>query len=175
MSISVGVQIDGTQETMKLLKKFYPDLAKQFVKDANRIAKPITDAAKSQYPDKILSGMKRNWRYGKSSRSLFPYSQAKAIKGVKVSVRRKQALVTASSVITVTQMNPAAAIIDMAGKANKSNAGLAFNSNLTEAFGNPSRVMWPSAMAHINQVSNEMAEIVHAAEVIVSNKLAQVG
>jgi hypothetical protein len=68
-------------------------------------------------------------------------------------------------------MNPAAAIIDMAGKKD----GGAFNTNLSGVFGSPSRVMWPAATGHVTQVSEKMAKLVHEAEVQVSAKLAAYG
>lgn len=168
MSISVGVRIDGTKQTLQLLKEWEPELRKRFQDNAEDIAKPITDAAKARYPDKLLSGMKRSWSTGKTKRRVFPYSQSAAAKGVKVSIKTSK---STRSVISVVQMNPAAAIIDMAGKKD----GGAFNTNLTGVFGNPSRVMWPAATSHVNQVSEKMAKLVHEAEVQVSAKLAAYG
>ena len=168
MSIDIGVRIDGTKDTLKLLKEFEPELRKRFTENAEAIAKPITDAAKARYPDKLLSGMQRSWKTGKGKRGVFPYSQSAAAKGVKVSIKTGR---STRGVISVVQMNPAAAIIDMAGKANSS----AFSTNLTGVFGNPSRVMWPAATSHVNQVSEEMAKLVHEAEVQISSKLAAYG
>ena len=176
MAFQAAVQIDGTQETIRLLKKFYPDLAKEFTKDVKHIVSPITEAAKAKYPEKILTGMFRNWSQGKgkSSRLLFPYSASDARKGVKVRIRNKSALDMPTAVITITQMNPAAAIIDMAGKTN-AGTGIMFNQNLTAKFGNPSRVMWPSTEGHIAQVTQNMTELIHKQENIVSSQLARVG
>jgi len=168
MSIEVGVRIDGTKETLKLLKEFEPELRKRFQENAEDIASPITNAAKARYPDKLLSGMKRSWWTGKTKRRVFPYSQSAAAKGVKVSIKTARAT---RGVITVVQMNPAAAIIDMAGKKD----GGAFNTNLSGVFGSPSRVMWPAATGHVTQVSEKMAKLVHEAEVQVSAKLAAYG
>jgi hypothetical protein len=174
MSFTAGVKIDGTQETIRLLKKFYPDLAKEFTKEVKHIVAPITDAAKSKYPDKILSGMFRNWSQGKNSRPLFPYSASKARSGIKVKIRNKNSQDMPTAVITITQMNPAAAIVDMAGKTN-AGTGIMFNQNLTSAFGNPSRVMWPSTVDHIAQINNNISDLVHKQEKIVSSQLAKVG
>lgn len=174
MSISVGVRIDGTKETLKLLQEFYPELRKRFEENADTIAKPITDAAKQRYPDSfvLLSGMQRAWHTGKNKRRVFPYSQSAAAKGVKVSIKTTK---FTRGVITVVQMNPAASIIDMAGKKNATVKGTIFNGRLTSVFGTPSRVMWPAATGHLTQVSTEMAKLVHEAEVQVSAKLAAYG
>ena len=174
MSIELGVRIDGTKETLKLLKEFEPELRKRFAENANTIAKPITDAAKQRYPDSfvLLSGMQRAWHTGKGRRLVFPYSQSAAAKGVKVSIRTTK---STRSVISVVQMNPAASIIDMAGKKNATKKGTIFNDRLSTVFGGPSRVMWPAATSHVNQVSTEMAKLVHEAEVQVSAKLAAYG
>ncbi len=174
MSFTAGVRIDGTQETIRLLKKFYPDLAKEFTKEVKHIVAPITDAAKSKYPDKILSGMFRNWSQGKNSRPLFPYSASNARTGVKVRIRNKNSNDMPTAVITITQANPAAALIDMAGKSN-AGTGIMFNQNLTNAFSNPSRVMWPSTTGHLAQVTNNVSDLVHKQEKIVSSQLAKVG
>jgi len=171
MSVTIGCKIDGTKETLKLLKEFEPELRKEFARNATEIAKPIIDAARSRYPDKILSGMRRNWSQGKKSRRLFPYTATRARSGIKVKIGTGKKAV---SVITISQMNPAAAIIDMAGKAN-AGTGIMFNQNLTNAFGKPSRVMWPSATAHITEVTANMADLVHEAEKVVSSKLAAYG
>lgn len=172
MSIEIGVRIDGTKDTLKLLKEFEPELRKRFNENAEAIAKPITDAAKARYPDKLLSGMQRSWKTGKGKRGVFPYSQSAAAKGVKVSIKTGR---STRGVISVVQMNPAAAIIDMAGKKNATKKGTIFNDRLSTVFGGPSRVMWPAATSHVNQVSTEMAKLVHEAEVQVSAKLAAYG
>ena len=174
MSISVGIQINGTKETLKLLKEFEPELRKEFAQNAEIIAKPITDAAKQRYPDSfvLLSGMQRAWHTGKGKRRVFPYSQSAAAKGVKVSIKTNK---STRSVISIVQMNPAASIIDMAGKKNATVKGTIFNARLANVFGNPSRVMWPAATGHLAQVSTEMEKIVHEAEVQISAKLAAYG
>ena len=155
MSISAGVKVTGTKEVLLALRKIDPELRKQFDRDAKQIAAPIVNAAQSDYPEKYLSGMARNW--SQRGRELFPYSQAAARRGisVKVSTAKKN-----QSVIKVTQRNPAASIIEVAGSARRNAAGDRFNANLAAKAGQPSRVMWPSADRHLPQVVAAIEDLV---------------
>ena len=155
MSISAGVRVTGTKEVLLALRKIDPELRKQFDRDAKQIAAPIVTAAQSDYPEKYLSGMARNW--SQRGRELFPYSQAAARRGisVKVSTAKKN-----QSVIKVTQRKPAASIIEVAGSARRNAAGDRFNANLAAKAGQPSRVMWPSADRHLPQVVAAIEDLV---------------
>jgi hypothetical protein len=155
MSISAGVRVTGTKEVLLALRKIDPELRKQFDRDAKQIAAPIVNAAQSDYPEQYLSGMARNW--SQRGRELFPYSQAAARRGisVKVSTAKKN-----QSVIKVTQRNPAASIIEVAGSARRNVAGDRFNANLAAKAGQPSRVMWPSADRHLPQVTAAIEDLV---------------
>ena len=156
MTASMTVTVFGVKEALKELKDLDPAMRKEINAKAKEIAKPATDAIKAQYPPKLLSGMAGKW--DSRGRQLFPYDQAAARKGVvvKVDTGRKS-----KSVIRIDQKNPAAAIIDMAGKqGGKNKQGAAFIANLTALFGQPSRVMWPSYDRQAAQVNQQMFEVI---------------
>jgi hypothetical protein len=149
------MEVRGAKEALKELRKLEPELRKQFTKDAKRIAAPIVDEAKGKYPSAWLSGMARGWK-SKTGRSLFPYDRTKAVRGVTIRTstsRRKD------QVVAIVQKDPAASIVDMAGKRGGTGArGAAFVGNLTARFGGPSRVMWPAAEGKLEQVQAEMRD-----------------
>ena len=156
MTTSTTVGVFGVKEALKELRDIDPELRKLINARAKDVVKPATDAMKAQYPAQLLSGMKRAW--AQRGRQLFPYDQAAARRGVtlKVNTGRKS-----TSVISIIQKNPAAAIIDMAGKAGGGSAqGSRFVDALTALFGQPSRVMWPTFEKNQNDVTENMREVV---------------
>lgn len=159
-----NVEVIGIKETIKELRSLDPELRKQFNRDAKKVAEPIINEAKSRYPDKYLSGMARAW--SQRGRKLFPYTQRDAQRGVvfKIDTGRR-----ATSILTIIQKNPAAAIVDMAGKAGGTNAqGTRF---IRALFGQPSRVMWPAAESKQDQVTDAMMELVKEAAQQVENRI----
>jgi hypothetical protein len=156
MTVDVGVTVFGVKEALKELKNIDPEMRKIVDAKAKDIARPATDSIKAQYPEKYLSGMAKMWT--QRGRQLFPYDQAAARKGVvvKVDTGRKNL-----SVIRIEQKNPAAAIIDMAGKRGSDNPqGDMFIYNLTINAGNPSRVMWPTFERQAAQVNQQMFNVI---------------
>jgi hypothetical protein len=154
------IQIIGIKEDLKRLNKLAPDLRRQITKDAKAIVQPVVRTAAAAYPERYLSGMSRNWKQGSNLK--FPYSRAKAIKGITVKIdTRKKSLAT----ITIIQKNPAATIIDMAGKKGGNNlAGRNMIAGLTLHFGGPSRVMWSSYNANAEYVNQNMVALVGEVE-----------
>jgi hypothetical protein len=123
-----SVEMSGVKSAIKELRKIDPELRKQFNKDAKAVVRPVIDAAKGNYPSEFLSGMSRPWTQNGVAR--FPYVQTKAKSGVKLKVDTRGKAV---SIISILQNNPAAAIVDMAGKkGGGSPRGEVFIANLTE-------------------------------------------
>lgn len=154
------VEVKGAKEVLRELRKIDPEARKQFGRDARKIVAPVVARAKAAYPDKYLSGMRYPWR-SKSGRLLFPYTQAAARRGVKF---RSNAGRKKNYVLAVTQTDPAASIIDMAGKAKRglgisSDPGQRFIAQLTYAGGQPSRVMWPALEAETADISREIQKL----------------
>jgi hypothetical protein len=146
----MSISVDGLESTLKALQKIQPEVKKQFFKDAKKIVKPAIDEAKGAYRSDYLSGMSRAW--APSGRSILPWNQSTAVKGVAVStsLSKKQ-----DAVLTITQKDAAAAIFDMAGKRTSNPLGNALN-----AFQTPSRVMWRAYENNAGPIENEMKQSV---------------
>ena len=156
MTTTATVGVFGVKEALKELRDIDPELRKAINKRAKDVVKPATDAIKKNYPAQYLSGMARNW--SERGRPKFPYSQAVAQRGVKLKINTGK---KSTSVISIIQNDPAASIIDMAGKQGGKNAqGAQFIAALTALFGPPSRVMWPTFDKNAAAVAENMREVV---------------
>ena len=167
MSVSAKIEVYGIKDALKELNKIDPTLRKQITKDAKAVAKPVVSDAQSKYPPTILSGMKYSWT--QKSKQKFPYDQGKARKGVTVKVDTGKKNV---GTIVIIQKDPAAAIIDMAGKKGGTSAQSdRFISALTMMFGMPSRVMWPAYDSNADAVNKNMVELVEQVMSAVGRKM----
>ncbi len=148
MTATASVQVVGAKEAIKALGKIDKDLRKQFNADAKQIAQPLISLASSRYPDTPLSGMNRNWTQG--NKKLFPYTKAKAIKGLKVkfSTRRNDA-----NVIYVSQADPGAVVLEVAGRGKPT----LLSENLAAR---TSRILWPSAEQALPSIQAELRALV---------------
>ena len=167
-----NVEVIGVKDVIKELRQLDPELRKQFNRDARQIAQPIIDKAKSSYPAQFLSGMAYSWRDKRTRRVLFPYIQKDAQRGVvfKIDTGRR-----ATSVLTVIQKNPAAAIIEMAGKqGGEGEQGARFVRALTLFHGAPARVMWPAAESQEGRVQDAMIEVINKAAATVELRITQI-
>jgi hypothetical protein len=167
MTLTTTVEVFGAKEALKELKNVEPDTRKAINARAKDIVKPATDAIKQEYPPELLSGMRRAWV--QRGRQLFPYDQSKARKGVKLKVDTKK---KATSVMAIVQDDPAAAIVDMAGKAGGGSAqGARFIAALTAMFGQPSRVMWPTYEKNSDGVAQNMQGVMNDVMAAVGKRL----
>lgn len=157
------VEVIGVKEMLRDLKQIDPEARKQFAKDAKQIASPIVVAAQGSYPAQALLGMKYRWT--QNGRQLLPWDARKARRGitVKVDAGRKK-----DGVVTIIQKDPAAAIYDIAGRGTSNRFGDA----LTAFAGNPSRVMWPAAEAHITDVQAEMTKAIEQVAKEIERRIA---
>jgi hypothetical protein len=155
----VQMQVTGVKESLRTLNKLDPSIRREFSQGARQITKPVVEEAKSTYWAEALSGMSKPWN--QRGRDLFPYDQNEARKGVKtkVSTAKKN-----RSLISIVQQNPAAAIIEVAGKRNENPAGDNFNQNLTNEFGPPMRVMWPALDKNLRRLQREVGILVAKTE-----------
>lgn len=136
----MSLEIQGLESTLKALQKIQPEVKKQFFKDAKKILRVAVDEAKSLYPTEdatknnggLPSGLSRTWKPG--GRPLFPYSQEKAVAGVKVetSLSKKK-----DAVLTIVNKDGAASVIDYAGLNSNNALGRALNGLATRP-----RIMW---------------------------------
>jgi hypothetical protein len=152
MATDLTIQVNGVKDAVKYLNQVEPGYRKAYVANMKQIAKPMTDAMQSQYDDsKFPSGTKRNWSPG--GRQVFPLSASKAVKGVGVRVNNKKR----GAAFSVMQKNPAAAIFDIAGRANVNPLGTAFSTKFGRS---ASRVIWPVFEARISDLTTEVQKVV---------------
>lgn len=152
MATDMTLKVDGVKEAVKYLNQVEPGYRKAYVANMREISKPMTDAMKSNYDNnRFPSGTKRNWAPG--GRQVFPLTAANAVRGVGVRVNNKKK----GAAFSVMQKNPAAAIFDIAGRANTNPLGTAF----TAKFGrSASRVIWPVFEAKIADLTIEVQKVV---------------
>jgi len=152
------MQVQGLESTLKALQKIKPEVKKEFFKDAKKILKVAVDEAKSLYPAQdatrnnggFPSGLSRAWAPG--GRPLFPYSQDKAVKGVKIetSLSKKK-----DAVLTIVNKDGAASVIDYAGLNSNNALGRALNGLSTRP-----RVMWRAYENNQGRIEDEMRQSV---------------
>ena len=155
--IRTSVRVDGVNKALKVLKGMDPEIRKQFNKDAKEILRPVTDDAKSRYPDTYLSGMVRSWQSGR----IFPYTRQKAQRGVKVSVKQEKN----GTLLKITQLDAAASVVEFAAKGS-------LGRNLTAASRKNSRVMWPAFDAHATDVQAGIQDLVDGVATRLTRELA---
>ena len=152
MATDLTIQVNGVKDAVKYLNQVEPGYRKAYVANMKQIAKPMTDVMQSSYDDaRFPSGTKRNWSPG--GRQVFPLSASKAVKGVGVRVNNKKR----GAAFSVMQKNPAAAIFDIAGRANVNPLGTAFSTKFGRS---ASRVIWPVFEARISDLTTEVQKVV---------------
>ena len=113
MAYSTEVSLVGVRETIRALNKVEPGLRKQFVNDARAIAEPAILEVRRNYTKIPLSGMARKW--SQNGRQLFPFTLAKAHRGVQLKVDTDR---RATAIISIIQKDQATAIFETAGRKN---------------------------------------------------------
>jgi hypothetical protein len=107
--IEMKSEIKGAKQAIISLRKIDPEYRKDFNREAKNIAAPLVADAKAEYPEMPLSGMAKLWT--NNGRELLPWSVSKVRSGVKLKTSTRK---NASSVIYITQANPAGAIFEVA-------------------------------------------------------------
>ena len=164
-------EIEGVKEAVRALRKIDPAMRKTFNANVKAVVAPMTQAMQSNYDDaRFPSGTKRKWSQnpvGAKARKINPLTAASARRGVKVKIDTGR---KSGAAFTVMQTNPGAAIFDMAG--NGTPLGRAF----TAKFGrSSSRVMWPNAEVHLDDVRENLVELIQEIEQDISRELQRRG
>ena len=122
MTATIRTELVGVRQAVASLNKIEPGLRKQFAAELNQIAAPAIQAAQQRYTylGVPLSGMQNKWQQAGRSRANFPYTVAKAVKGVQVKLDTRR---NATSTIVISQVDPAAAIFETAGRATSNKLG----------------------------------------------------
>ena len=152
MGTTASIQVDGVKEAVKYLNQVEPGYRKAYVANMKMVAQPMTDAMKTNYDDmRFPSGTKRKW--SPEGRQVFPLTAANAVKGVSLRVNNKKV----GAAFSVMQKNPAAAIFDIAGRANANPLATAFSTKFGRS---ASRVIWPVFEAKISDISANIQKVV---------------
>ena len=152
MTATIKTDLVGVREAVATLNKIEPGLRKQFAAELNQIAAPAIQEAQQRYMHLgvPLSGMQYKWQQAGRSRANFPFTVAKAVKGVQVKLDTRR---NATGVIVIQQGDPAAAIFETAGRKNSNT--LATNLGNTPAQGR-TRLFGPAVYSKIRQVTAEI-------------------
>ena len=164
-------EIEGVKEAVRALRKIDPAMRKTFNANVKAVVEPMTSAMQSNYDDaRFPSGTKRKWgtqAVGAKARKINPLTAASARRGVRVKIDTNR---KSGAAFTVMQTNPGAAIFDMAG--NGTPLGRAF----TAKFGrSSSRVMWPNAEVHLDDVRENLVELIQEIEQDINRELQRRG
>lgn len=152
MTTDLTIQVEGVKEAVKYLNKVEPGFRKAYVANMKMVAQPMTDAMKASYSESgFPSGTQRKW--SSKGRQIFPLTTSGAVKGVALRVNNKKS----GAAFSVMQKNPAAAIFDIAGRANTNPLGTAFSTKFGRT---ASRVIWPVFEAKISDISAEIQKVV---------------
>jgi len=152
MTATIRTELVGVRQAVASLNKIEPGLRKQFAAELDQIAAPAIQAAQQRYTalGVPLSGMQNKWQQAGRSRANFPYTVAKAVKGVQVKLDTRR---NATSTIVVSQNDPAAAIFETAGRKNSNR--LATNLGNTPPQGR-TRLFGPAVYSKIREVTKEI-------------------
>ena len=150
MTATAKTEVVGVRDALRSLNKIEPGLRKEFTRQAADIAKPAIVEAQNNYPPTILSGMARKWT--NRGRQVFPWSQAKARRGVKLKIDARR---DAVAVINIQQTDPGTAIFETAGRANPNSLGQA----LGPLQPNHTRILGPSVFRKRRAIEDEMRRL----------------
>ncbi len=155
--VSAKIEVVGLKDALKTLNKIDKSLRREITKDYKKIVQPVIDDANNLVPSRVpLSGMARNWQT-RSGFQILPW-----IPGMKQKIAAK-----------INTRN----IKEYGG--NKSNVGTfaiqwkgatgtmfdtsmegALGRELSERYGDRSRVMWKAYEQRQNDVMSEMEQLV---------------
>lgn len=162
MTTNTSIQVVGVRDAIRSLNKVEPGLRKQFVQDANLIAKPAIQEVQRGYTKVPLSGMARKWE--QDNKKIFPFSVARASSGVKLKVDASR---EATSLIYITQTNVAAAVFEAAGRANQNRLG----DSLGQLRPNRTRVLGPAVFRKRGEIERQLLRATNEVKVRVEREL----
>ena len=113
MTTNMSVEVVGVRDAIRSLNKLEPGLRRQFAAQVNEIAQPAIQAVQHAYDRVPLSGMERAWVEKGRNRKIFPFTLAKARRGVKVKLDARR---EATAIILITQTDRGTAVFETAGR-----------------------------------------------------------
>lgn len=160
------LEVSGLKEALKEINKLDKKLRREITKDFEKAVSPMVDAMRADVPlTPPLSG------FANKSKTQWKKNEPKNIK-VKIDTRRarnrnmaKGAQYESLGVVKIRAMSAGLSVFDMAGKNGaKTTRGEAMVQALEARFGNPSRIMWPNAEKHAEEVEVNLEAVVRKVE-----------
>jgi hypothetical protein len=153
MSATLNTQVVGINEAIRSLNKIEPGLRKQFAADVTKIAQPAIQETQRRYTALgiPLSGMARNWTDKKTGRKLFPFSPARAVRGVKVKLDADRRTV---ATILIQQYDAATSVFESAGRKNSNPLG----NSLGSLQPGRTRILGPAVTSKTDEISKEIEQ-----------------
>ena len=164
------VEVLGLKEALKELNTMDKKLRRQITRDFKQIVQPVIADAQTMLPSGApLSGMARPWK-GKSGADIMSWSDARVRKNLSAftNARKVQALPTGNKrnlgVFGIKWKSPQATIFDMGREG-------VLGQNLTDRFGNPSRVIYRAYASASSDVETQVKELVNKVMKLTNNAM----
>ena len=154
MPYNANMELVGVRETIRSLNKVEPGLRKQFVAESKQIARPAIQRVQAGYQQVPLSGMSRKW--SQNGRQLFPFTVAKAKRGVQLKVDTDR---RATAIISIVQKDQATAIFETAGRRNPN----PLERSLGELRPGRTRIIGPAVYSARHLIEREMLDAIKKA------------
>jgi len=158
--MSTSVEVLGLKEALKELNRINPSLRRQITRDFKQIVKPVITQAETMLPSGApLSGMARPWA-GKSGADIMSWLDDRVKKNLKAFTSGKAVRDAPSGfrqnlgIFGIRWAGPQATIFDMAAEGT-------LGTNLTNTYGQPSRVLYRAYNAASGDVERQVTDLVN--------------
>jgi hypothetical protein len=165
-----SVEVLGLKEALRELNTIDKKLRREITRDFKQIVQPVITDAKSMLPSGApLSGMARSWK-GKSGADIMSWSDARVRKNLSAFTNAKKVREAPSGrmqnlgVFGVRWKSPQATIFDLGRE------GI-LGQNLTNRFGNPSRVLYKAYESASADVERQVKELVNKVMKLTNNAM----
>ena len=160
MGVDVTMEFSGLKEALKEINTIDKKLRRQITRDFKQIVQPVITDAKTMLPSGApLSGMARSWT-GKSGADIMSWSDARVRKNISAFTNARKVKDTPFGnkqnlgVFGIKWKSPQATIFDMGREG-------VLGQNLTNRFGNPSRVIYRAYASASSNVQTQVKELVN--------------
>jgi hypothetical protein len=164
------IEVVGLKEALKELNTMDNKLRRQITKDFKQIVQPVIKQAETMLPSGApLSGMARSWT-GKSGADIMSWLDDRVKKNLKAFTSGKKVRDAPSGfrqnlgVFGIRWAGPQATIFDMAAKGTLGN-------NLSNDYGQPSRVLYKAYAAADADVNRQVTDLVNKVMELTNNAM----
>jgi hypothetical protein len=170
MAVNLTMEFSGLKEALKEINTIDKKLRREITRDFKQIVQPVIADAKTMLPSGApLSGMARSWK-GKSGADIMSWSDARVKKNLSAFTNAKKVRVAPSGrtqnlgVFGVRWKSPQATIFDMGREG-------VLGQNLTDRFGNPSRVIYKAYASASYNVQLQVKQLVNKVMIQTNNAM----